>query len=73
MQAILLWVEIFGFLTWHGDFSWDFCNTQAKLKTIVIQFFFGGGGGGGAEGQGGNKVHYGLCENDESCERLSDM
>ena len=52
MQAILLWVEIFGFLTWHGDFSWDFCNTQAKLKTIVIQFFFGGGGGGVLRGRG---------------------
>ena len=73
MQAILLWVEIFGFLTWHGDFSWDFSNTQAKLKTIVVQFFFLVVGGWGAEGQGVNKVHYGICENDESCEHLSDM
>ena len=24
-------------------------------------------------GAGVNKVHYGLCENDESCEHLSDM
>ena len=61
-------------LTWHGDFYWDFCNTQAKLKTIVIQFFFfGAGRGGGVGGQEVNKVHYGLCENDESCEHLSDM
>ena len=34
--------------------------------------FFGGGEGGGW-GQGVNKVYYGLCENDESCEHLSDM
>ena len=33
-----------------------------------MKSFFGGGGGAGV-----NKVHYGLCENDESCEHLSDM
>ena len=63
-------MEISSVLTWHGDLSWDFCNTQEKLETIVIQFFFLGGGGRGMEV---NKVHYGLCENDESCEHLSDM
>ena len=75
LQAILLWVVISSVLTWRGDFSWDFCNTQAKLKTIVVQFFFSFwcGGGGGVGGQEVNKVHYGLCENDESCEHLSDM
>ena len=31
-----------------------------------MHFFVWGGGGV-------NKVHYGLCENDESCEHLSDM
>ena len=40
------------------DFSWDECNTQEKLKTMVMQNLRGGGGGGGV-----NKVHYGLCEN----------
>ena len=64
-------MEISSVLTKHGDFSWDFCNTQEKLETIVMQFFLGGGGGGW--GQGVNKVYYGLCENDESCEHLSDM
>ena len=31
------------------DFSWDDCNIQEKLETMVMQFFFffffGGGGG----------------------------
>ena len=40
-------------------------NWKQKYDEI---FFFGGGGGAGV-----NKVHYGLCENDESCEHLSDM
>ena len=62
-------MEISRVLTWHGDFSWDFCNTQEKLETIVIQFVFLGGG----RGMGVSKVHYGLCENDESCEHLPDM
>ena len=46
-------MEISSVLTWHGDLSWDFCNTQEKLETIVIQFFSGGGGGGGDGGKQG--------------------
>ena len=34
------------------DFSWDDCNTQEKLETMVMQNFFWGGGE--------NKVHYSL-------------
>ena len=37
------------------DFSGDDCNTQKKLKTMVMEKF-----GGGV-----NKMHYGLCENGE--------
>ena len=44
------------------DFSWDDCNTQEKLQTMVTQIFFFWGGGGG---EGLNKMHYGLCENGE--------
>ena len=36
------------------DFSWDDCNTQERLETMVIQLL----GGGGVD-----KVYYGLCEN----------
>ena len=32
------------------DLSWDDCNTQEKLETVVMQIL------------GVNKVHYGLCE-----------
>ena len=37
------------------DFSWDDCNTQEKLETMVMQNLggvvgAGGGGGGGKEG-----------------------
>ena len=39
-------------------------NWKQKYDEI---FFFAAGGAGV------NKVHYGLCENDESCEHLSDM
>ena len=35
------------------DFSWDDCNTQEKLETVVMQNY------------GVNKLHYGLCENGE--------
>ena len=35
------------------NFSWDYSNTQEKLETIVLQNW------------GVNKVHHGLCENDE--------
>ena len=35
-------------------FSWDDCNTQEKLETMVMQIF-----------SGEYKVHYGLCENNE--------
>ena len=35
------------------DFSWDYCNTQEELETMVVQ------------NVEVNKVHYGLCENDE--------
>ena len=39
------------------NFSWDDCNTQEKLETLVIQNFF--------EGRGLNKVYYEQCENGE--------
>ena len=39
------------------DFSWDYCNTQERLETMVIMQLYWG--------EGVNKVHYGLCENDE--------
>ena len=42
---------------------------RGNWKQKYDEIFFGGGGGGA----GVNKVHYGLCENDESCEHLSDM
>ena len=42
--------------------SWDNCDTQEKLATMVMPIFFWGGGGG----VGVNKVHYGLCEDGES-------
>ena len=34
------------------DFSWDDCNTQEKLETMVMQ-----------NSGWVNNVHYGLCEN----------
>ena len=37
------------------DFSWGDCNTQEKLETMVMLNLRGGG----------DKMHYGLCENDE--------
>ena len=43
------------------DFSWDVCNTQEKLETMVSLNFYGGGGGEGRV----NKVHYSLCESSE--------
>ena len=36
------------------DFSWDDCNTQEKLETMVMQ----NSGGGGVN-------NYGLCESSE--------
>ena len=42
------------------DFSWDHCNTQEKLETMVMQNL----GGGGAV----NKLHYGLYEGSEWAE-----
>ena len=42
------------------DFSWDHCNTQEKLETMVMQNL---GGGGGV-----NKLHYGLYEGTEWAE-----
>ena len=39
------------------DFSWGDCNTQEKLETMVMLNL--------SEGGGGNKMHYGLCENGE--------
>ena len=50
------------------DFSWDDCNIQEKLETLVLKIGEGGGGvvvGGGDMGGGGTKVYYGLCENSE--------
>ena len=35
------------------DLSWDHCNTQEKLETMVMQNLEV------------NKMHYGLCENGE--------
>ena len=43
------------------DFSWDDCNIQEKLETMVMQFFFFFFLGGG----GVNKMYYGICENGE--------
>ena len=42
----LVYLQNFG-ITIVFDFSWDDCNTQEKLKTMVMYFFFGWGGGGG--------------------------
>ena len=39
------------------DFSWDDCNTQEDLETMVTLFFWGGGGG--------YEVRYGLGEKNE--------
>ena len=47
------------------DLSWDDCNIQEKLETLVLKFGGGGGGEGGDVGGGGTKVYYGLCENSE--------
>ena len=48
------------------DFSsWDDCNIQEKLETMVIQMFFCGAGGL-------NKMHYGLCENNEQAINLGE-
>ena len=43
------------------DFSWDDCNTQEKLETMVMQIW---------GGRGVNKMHYGLCENCEWMENV---
>ena len=47
-------------ITILSNFSWVLQSSQEKSKTVVNQFLFWGAGGGG-----GNKVHYGLCENGE--------
>ena len=47
------------------DFSWDHCNTQEKLETMVMQNFFLRGGGAV------NKLYYGLCEGHEWAEFTS--
>ena len=41
----LVYLQNFG-ITIVFDFSWDDCNTQEKLKTMVMYFFWWGGGGG---------------------------
>ena len=51
----LVYLQNFG-ISIVFDFSWDDCNTQEKLKTMVL-YFFGGGGGGGAGG-GRNALWY---------------
>ena len=33
------------YITIGFDFSWDDCNTQEELETMVMQFFFWRGGG----------------------------
>ena len=42
------------------DFSWDDCNTQENLETMVMQD--SGKWGWGRGGGGVNRVHCGLCE-----------
>ena len=54
----LVYLQNFG-ITIVFDFSWDDCNTQEKLKTMVMYFFWWGGGWGGR----GNNMHYGLGKN----------
>ena len=51
-------------ITMVFDLSWDDCNTQEKLETIVMQFILFWGGRWGVRG-GVNKMHYGLCETGE--------
>ena len=53
------------FITIVFDLSWDDCNIQEKLETLVLKIGGGGGGEGGDVGGGGTKVYYGLCENSE--------
>ena len=36
------------YITIVFNFSWDDCNTQEKLETIVMHFFVVGKGGGGS-------------------------
>ena len=43
------------YITIVFDFSWDNCNTQQKLETMVMQFVFGGTGWGGGGERGGKK------------------
>ena len=52
----LVYLQNFG-ITIVFDFSWDDCNTQEKLKTMVMYFFLVG------EGGGGDNMHYGLGKN----------
>ena len=42
----LVYLQNFG-ISIVFDFSWDDCNTQEKLKTMVMYFFWLRGGGGG--------------------------
>ena len=49
----LVYLQNFG-ISIVFDFSWDDCNTQEKLKTMVMYFFWLRGGGGG------NNMHYGV-------------
>ena len=44
----LVYLQNFG-ITIVFDFSWDDCNTQEKLKTMVMYFFLVGEGGGGGQ------------------------
>jgi len=46
------------------DLSWDDCDTQEKMETMVLYFFLLGRGEGRG-GEGVNKVHCGLGENGE--------
>ena len=48
----LVYLQNFG-ISIVFDFSWDDCNTQEKLKTMVMYFFWLRGGGG-------DNMHYGL-------------
>ena len=51
-----------GNITFVSNFSWLLQFSQEKSKTMCVQTF----GRGGEGGEGVNKVHYGICENDES-------
>ena len=59
------WLQQKLWITIVFDFSWDDCKTLENLETMVMQ-----------NSEGGNKVHYGLCESSDyktgkACIKLS--